>query len=165
MLSREERLIRAMDALYSSGYRTLQAGLQREPRVEGIFVSDCGILFSRREVETEQQALRSLLEAVAQIHKEVFESAFSLTTAIAFGEFTYRSKIEFEGLGKDAMHGNAYIAAFKDSENKVKKLYSNECRILKKGLPQNIDMESIPVARGKIREEENHFYFDWMKTR
>jgi hypothetical protein len=165
MMSHEGRLMRAMDALYSSGYRTLGAAQQRTPRVEGVFISDCGILFSRRTNETEWQALESLLKAVSQIHREVFESAFSLTTAIAFGEFTYRSKIEFEGLEKNAIHGNAYVAAYQDHENRSKKLYPNECRILKRGLPQGIDMEAISIARGKMRDEDDHFYFDWMKLR
>lgn len=99
MVPNETRLMRAMDALYSAGYAVLRRQTT-SPHVEGFFVSDCGILFSRREGEPVLHALYTLLQVVSVIHRRVFESAFSLTTSIAFGSFTYRGKIEFEGLGR-----------------------------------------------------------------
>ena len=101
-----------------------------------------------------------------KIHLSVFKSAFTITTSIAFGSFTYREKIEFEGLGKTAIHGNAYVSAFKDSENTVDKIYPNECRILKAKLPGTITKEvidRISIAQGCIREENKYFYYEWMK--
>jgi len=165
MMSNEGRLMRAMDALYSSGYRNLQHA-NHHPIVEGIFISDCGTLFARRNHESELQALESLLQILAELHKDVFESAFSLTTSIAFGPFAYRGKIEFPGLEKNAIHGHAYVAAFKDHESKTPKLYPNECRILRKGLPNSMTSDQIAaleIARGRIREEDRHIYFEWMK--
>ena len=142
MMANETRLMRAMDALYSSGYRNL-GGTNRNPVVEGIFISDCGILFSRRINEPDIQALGSLLQVLAVIHRDVFESAFSLTTSIAFGRFTYRGKIEFEGLEKNAIHGDAYVSAYRDNESKTRKLYPNECRICKEGLSEFMTAEQI----------------------
>ncbi|MCU0592723.1 MAG: hypothetical protein MUC57_14780 [Desulfobacterales bacterium] len=151
--------------LYSSGYRVLRDN-ERHPVVEGIFISDCGVLFSRKTHESDLDALDSLLQVLAVIHRDVFESAFSLTTSIAFGDFTYRGKVEFEGLEKNAIHGHAYLSAFKDNESQTRKLYPNECRILKAGLPPAISMDqmqTLDVARGRIRDEDKHFYFEWMK--
>jgi len=165
MISNEARLMRAMDALYSSGYRNLQH-TNHHPIVEGIFISDCGILFARRDQESELQALESLLQVLAALHRDVFESALSLTTSIAYGAFTYRGKIEFEGLEKNAIHGQAYVAAFKDNESETGKLYPNECRILRKELPSSVtsdQIQALAIARGRIREENRHIYFEWMK--
>lgn len=165
MMSNESRLMRAMDALYSSGYRVLR-DTGRQPSVEGIFISDCGILFSRNVDHADLQALDSLLQVLTVIHRDVFEAAFSLKTSIAFGPFTYRGKVEFEGLDKNAIHGQAYVSALKDNESDTRRLYPNECRILKAGLPPAISLEQmqgLDIARGRIREEDKHFYFEWMK--
>ncbi len=166
MMSNETRLMRAMDALYSSGYRSLRAQSRLSLRTEGIFISDCGILFVRRTTESELDALDSLLNVLAKIHRDVFECAFAITTSISFGQFAYRGKIEFDGLEKTAIHGNAYVSAFKDNEGKAEKLYPNECRILKKDLPRIITLnglETLSIASSRIRDEDNYFYFDWMK--
>jgi hypothetical protein len=165
MMANENRLMHAMDALYLSGYRVLRKN-QRDTVVEGIFISDCGILFARKIRESDLKAIGSLLEVLAEIHRDVFESAFSLTTSIVFGPFAYRGKVEFEGLDKNAIHGHAYVSAFKDNESKTPKLYPNECRILKAGLPPEISMDrmqTLDITRGRIREEDKHFYFEWMK--
>lgn len=165
MMGNETRLMKAMDALYSSGYRNL--GDLAQPRaVEGIFISDCGILFARIHDGDKLSALNSLLQVLAAIHRDVFESAFSLATSVAFGPFTYRGKVEFEGLEKSAIHGHAYVSAFKDNESDVRKLYPNECRLLKAGFPPEISLEninSLDIARGRIRDEDKHYYFEWMK--
>lgn len=164
MMNNEKRLMQAMDALYSSGYRAMQ--VPAVPPIEGFFISDCGVLFARRTQETEIEALTSLLGVMEKIHLSVFKSAFTITTSIAFGSFTYRDKIEFEGLGKTAIHGDAYVSAFKDSEKTADKIYSNECRILKANLPSTITKEAIDtinIAHGCIRDENNYFYYEWMK--
>ena len=166
MMTNENRLMHAMDALYSSGYRVLRNN-QRQPAIEGIFISDCGILFARKTHESALEALDSLLVVLSEIHRDVFESAFSLTTSIAYGPFAYRGKVEFEGLDKTAIHGHAYVSAIKDNESKAPKLYPNECRILKAGLPTEISMnriQTLNIARRRIREEAKHFYFEWMKS-
>jgi hypothetical protein len=165
MMKSEARLMSAMDALYSSGYNNLRDQNQ-QPRVEGLFVSDCGILFARRNQESELLALSAILRILAAVHREVFESTFSLTTSIAFGAFAYRGKIEFEGVERNAIHGDAYLAAYLDSINKRPKLYPSECRILTRGLPDFVNADSIqtmPIAHRRIREEGQHIYFDWMK--
>ncbi|MEI7901658.1 MAG: hypothetical protein WCK89_15505 [bacterium] len=166
MMTNEARLMRAMDALYSSGYRNLQHPNRRSVVVRGIFISDCGILFARRDIESELLALDSLLQVLAALHRDVFDSTFSLTTSIAYGAFAYRKKIEFEGLEKNAIHGHAYVAAFMDNESETGNLYPNECRILKEGLPSSVtsdQIQTLEIARGRIREEEKHIYFEWMK--
>ncbi len=169
MMSDEARLMRAMDSLYSSGYSNL-ADNNRHPIVEGIFISDCGILFARRRQETELDALGSLLDVLSSLHRDVFESAFSLTTSIAYGKFRYRGKIEFDGIEKNALHGEAYLIACIDNENDDRRLrlYPNECRICKRNLPEPVtaaEIQTLDIARGRIREEERHFYFEWMKRR
>jgi hypothetical protein len=100
----------ALDALYSAGFEVLRDHrLEPGPLVDGFFLSDCGVLFVRGEQEAAHLRLASLCQVVCQIHRRTFEKAIQLTTSIAWGDFSYEERIEFPGIEKNPIYGNAYI--------------------------------------------------------
>jgi hypothetical protein len=165
MMSDGDRGPAALDALYSAGYHVIAQQSSGMPRVEGIFVSDCGILFVC-DGETASRRLESLLTAVEALNRRCFENAVSLTTAIAWGDFSYRERIEIPGIEKNPVYGNAYVSAFIDNETGSPKLFPNECRIVNQNLPQDVTdlctRRTGPVGR-RIRTTQTHFYFEWMR--
>jgi len=155
----------ALDALYSAGYNVLRERHQDALQVDGMFVSDCGILFVHNSDRTPLERLSGLCLVVKDIHTRVFRKAVQLTTSIAWGEFAYTERIEFPGIGKNAILGNAYMDAFADSEA-TPKLYPGECRIRRGNLPTDVN-DSLHERRGNIgmycRETRKHFYYEWMR--
>ncbi len=165
MMADGKRGAAALDALYRSGYSVILDQPPDRPRVEGLFVSDCGILFVR-DNHSAAPRLEALLAVVESLNRRCFEEAVSLTTAIAWGEFSYHERIEIPGIEKNPVYGNAYVAAFLDNEAPSPKLYPNECRILKRELPPdalNLCMSQHNSSGGRMRDTADHFYFEWMR--
>ena len=156
----------ALDALYQSGYHVISHQPGDGPRVEGLFVSDCGVLFVRGDQDPPARRLESLLNAIETLNRRCFEHAVSLTTAICWGEFSYHERIEIPGIEKNPIYGNAYVSAFIDNEATSPKLYPNECRVLKRDLPQDV-LDLCTQRQGaigsRIRDTQHHFYFEWMR--
>lgn len=152
---------KALDTLYSSGYRALRDN----PRIEGIFVSDCGILFARNPNNL-LESLDSLLKVIQKINIEMTKNEFMVQTSIAYGDFKHSNRIEFRGIEKNAIFGNAYLSAVVDNEISKPKLEPTQCRIVKTNFPEEINLESSNnTIMRKIksrRGDRNHFYFYWM---
>ena len=85
------------------------------------------------------------------------EHDFMLTTSIAYGKFRYQERIEFEGIEKNPIYGNAYISAFLDNENGKPKIQPGQCRIIKENLPNDIT--------STIEESQNNEIFSRIKER
>jgi len=153
LMKNDETALEAIKYFYQTGYNVLRD----TDNVEGFFVSDCGILFSRNG--DNQTKLLSILDAVKKINKRMIEKNYMLTTSITFGSFDYQGKIEFQGIEKDAIYGGAYVQSFLDSETGRPKIQPRQCRLVKQNLPL-IDIESIPllVERGNDRR---HLYYYW----
>lgn len=165
MMADGNRGAAALDAFYQSGYSVILHQASDGIRVEGLFVSDCGILFVSDPGPTALQ-LETLLTSIESLNRRCFERAVSLTTSVAWGEFSYHERIEIPGIEKNPVYGNAYVAAFLDNESPNPKLYSNECRILKRELPQdalNLCTSGMGLVGTRIREATDHFYFEWMR--
>ena len=154
---------RALDLLYSSGYRSLQ----RHPTVEGFFVSDSGILFVRNNQLID--GLSTLLTVIKEINTEMATEDFMLTTSVAYGAFKYKSKIEFSGIEKNPIYGNAYLSAVVDTEETLPKIEPTQCRIVKENFP--LRLNELPVAIQNnpqinlLKEkpsDRRHYYFYWM---
>ena len=156
----------ALDAFYTTGFSVLRDQQNNPARVDGFFVSDCGVLFVRGEQQAASIRLESLCRIIQQIHQRTFQRAVQLTTAIAWGEFSYHERIEFPGIEKNPIYGNAYVAAFADSEGSPR-LYPSECRLLRDGLPQDV-LDLLAGRNGGIAERmratSRHFYFEWMRV-
>ena len=166
MMADGQRAPLALDAFYSAGYSVLREHREEPVLVDGFFISDCGILFARGEQETPTRRLEALCRVVQQIHQRSFERAVQLTTSIAWGEFSYHERIEFPGIEKNPIYGNAYVAAFADNEAGSPKLYPSECRLKREGLTE-CATEYCARRQGQVgermRETPHHFYYEWMR--
>lgn len=153
LMKNDTTALEAIKYFYQTGYNVLRD----IDNVEGFFVSDCGILFSRDG--DNQTKLLNILDAVKRINKSMIERNYILTTSIAFGPFDYQGKIEFQGIEKNAIYGGAYVQSFLDNETGRPKIQPGQCRLVKKNLPQ-MDLDNIPllVKRGS---DNQHLYFYW----
>lgn len=167
MLERDgRRAITALDDFYSVGYGVLRRQHPGQPTVDGLFVSDCGILFVRGDEHQVEDRLSRMLGVIESIHRQCSERAVFLTTSIAWGAFSYQQRIEFPGIAKNPVYGNAYIRAFFDNSNAKPRIYSGECRIVRKDLPAIVDRYCESDQAGfpeRIRSEAKHHYFEWTR--
>jgi hypothetical protein len=178
MMTNHERAKDALSSFYQIGYDVLkrQRNATSRKRVDGLFVSDCGILFSRYNGEQKHEnrhirdALGSLLEIIEKISRRMLDADLMLTTSIAYGRFDYQERIEFGGIVKNLMFGYAYLSAYLDNEAGKPKLNPGQCRILMKNLDQVfwsslIDSQHSPFDRLKKRpRDKQHLYFYWMAS-
>jgi hypothetical protein len=160
-LMRRERAFEALDCLYNAGYRTLRN--QNGNRVEGIFISDCGVLFVRNNQDRLNQAddLHSILEVIRRINEIMIRNDFMLTTSIAYGNFKYQERIEFEGMEKNLIVGNAYLEAFLDNENGNPKIQPGQCRLIETNLQDILNDERFRAVC-KRSGNDKHYYYYWM---
>lgn len=160
----------ALDRLYQIGYETLQGNDQ----IEGLFVSDCGILFAR-DTENHEDAFLRMLKISRKINERMLVHDYMLTTSIAFGQFKYENRIEFPGIQKSPAYGNAYLAAYLDNETVKPAIQPGQCRIIKKKLPHEIETicknkhYTSTDSHNKLLEliqprgrDVDHYYFYWM---
>lgn len=171
LMRNENKAWGALDRLYQSGYDVLRAQ-KYEYKVEGIFISDSGVLFVRKDNRTmssDSQGLKSLLAVIARISKKMTERDFMLTTSIAYGRFRYQKRIEFPGIGKGPIYGDAYVSALLDNENGNPKTQPGQCRIVRKNLPDEVnnaikheDSDQIFRMIRERRGDNKHYYFYWM---
>jgi len=87
MMNDGNRGAAALDSFYQAGFSVISHQPVGEIKIEGVFVSDCGVLFVRGEENTNVRRFDALLAAVEALSRRCFERAVSLTTAIAWGEF------------------------------------------------------------------------------
>jgi hypothetical protein len=104
---------------------------------------------------------------IRNINQEMRDNDFMLTTSIAYGSFTYRNRIEFPGIEKNPVYGNAYVSAVYDNEEGRPRLEPLQCRIVK---------ENFPISENQLSSTNNailrlikprgndakHYYFYWM---
>jgi len=153
MMKNKKQAVKALDRLNQAGFNILQ----QSNDVNGFFISDCGILFVRNINRSMKEQLSSILEVVEKINRRLLTDNIMLTTSIAYGQFSYHQRIEFEGIEKNPIYGNAYVAAFLDNENGKPKIQPGQCRILENENYQ-IDFKSI----NRLIKRGNHYYFYWM---
>lgn len=160
------RAVTTLDDFYSVGYGALIGQLPNQPAVDGLFVSDCGILFVRGDEHSIEDRLKRMLGIVESIHRRCSERAVFLATSIAWGGFSYQQRIEFPGIEKNPIYGNAYIRAYFDNSKVKPRIYSNECRVVRKDLPPDADRFCESDQAGfpeRIRTEQKHHYFEWTR--
>jgi len=162
----KERASKALDIFYQCGYDQLR---KDDIPVEGIFISDCGILFVR-SVQNKKMCLKSLLDVIRIINKKMLEDNFVLTTSIAYGYFKYDERIEVKKIVKNLIYGGAYVDAFYDNEYGVPKIQPGQCRIVNKNLPPEIertlegnhDRDEVLHLLKKGNGDNDNYYFYWM---
>ncbi len=172
LMKDKEKAWRALDRLYKIGFDVVN---NSSGKVEGLFVSDCGVLFVRR-CDDKVVALKFLLNAAKEINERMLNrrkhsNNFMLTTSIAYGHFKYEGRLEIKGIEKNAFYGNAYVDAFIDSEESKPKIQPGQCRIVKEKLPSAvIHILDNPIQNDNILQlikkrdnDLNHYYFYWMR--
>lgn len=172
LMRNENDAWKALDKFYNAGYIVLGVHRYETIKVDGLLVSDCGILFVRRENQSilnSIESLKAILSVVREINKKMIRDNFMLTTSIAYGKFNYQERIEFPGIEKHPIYGNAYVSAFLNNENGEPKIQPGQCRILKRNLPsliKNTIEENNSDEIFKLIKERNgdnkHFYYYWM---
>lgn len=150
-MMRSEKAVQAINDFYNAGF----SALQNEPTVNGLFVSDCGILFTRDASKADQ--LTSLLKVVAELNRTMLDRGVMLTTSISYGPFSYHNRIEFPGINKQPIYGNAYLSAFLDNANGKPKIQPGRCRILKRNLSEIPHIEQSEL----LEVTKNHYLYYW----
>lgn len=140
LMKNSEKAYKALDNFYQIGYRSLRSNLNQnhDNKIDGLLFSDCGILFSRfngenhvnQNFQQHLSALSNLLNIVKCISEEMIKNELMLTVSIAYGKFDYHERIDFSGMEKNCLLGNAYIKAYLDNEVGKPKLNPGQCRIL-----------------------------------
>jgi hypothetical protein len=151
MMKDGDRASKAMGRLYSSGYDALLDN----PAVNGLFISDCGVLFSR--TGDPDQKLSAMLQVVKRINESLLRHGIMLTTSIAWGHFSYHDRIEFDGIEKNPIYGSGYLAAFMDNEMGKPRIQPGECRILKKSMDELTRVVQMPY----LQENATHYQYFW----
>ena len=152
MMSEDKsRAAEALDKFYQIGYEVLQS----YHKVSGIFISDCGVLFVSQTTSINEQ-LNTILEVVKNINQRMLYENFMLTTNIAYGDFSYQDRVEFNGISKNLLFGNAYLDAYSDNISKPK-MEPGMCRILSK----NIKDTSFLDSNQFLMRKKEHYYFYW----
>lgn len=171
LMQDEDEALRALDKLYGAGYSSLFAQRQfnSESRIDGLFISDSGVLFLKRDNQNLLACLKILLIVIGNINKVMIDNNFMLTTSIAYGRFSYQQRIEFVGIEKNPIYGNAYVSALLDNEKGKPKIQPGQCRILKQNLPgivnSEIELQNTDEILGMVKErnrDNQHYYYYWM---
>jgi hypothetical protein len=167
MMSREQGVpaIRALDNFFREGYQALSSQRKTGPRVDGLFISDCGILFVRNPQERPALRLNALLRVVRDLNQRLLPHHLMLTTSIAYGQFRFENRIEFQGIEKNNVFGNAYVNAYLDQVGGFHKLQPGKCRVLLKNLPEQILNEAANANNDchQITKKDKHYlHYYWM---
>jgi len=94
-----------------------------------------------------------------------------LTTSIAYGSFKFQERIEFPGIDKNPIYGNAYVQAFSDNASGLPKIEPGLCRLVRDNLPPEI---TTPIGThsnqllhllAERRSDRRHLYFYWNLSR
>jgi len=153
--------VKMLDTFYSAGYRILK----KYPTLNGIFVSDSGIIYPDKGSPTER--LGAVLQAIKEINISMLDNKFLTTATIAYGHLEYRKKFAFDRIKKNAILGNGYVNAFLDSEMKKNKILDGQVRITKQLDEENpkqiifkkLDFD-VPILRF-LEDTDTHFYYHW----
>lgn len=157
----ENSALEALDNFYDSGYREIQ---NRED-VQGLFISDCGILYTKTQDHIE--GLKAILAVIKGINIRMMNKGFMTTTSIAYGHFMYERRMEFDGIGKNPIYGNAYLSAFLDNEIGAPKIQPGQCRLIKDKIPFNLDeilegIENDDKLSFLKSKSDKYYYYYWM---
>lgn len=145
--------IKALDELNKAGFNALSDN----PDINGFFISDCGVLFVKNNSLNKSNKLKALLKVITIINRKLLNKNYILTTSIAYGEFSYHQRIEFPGIEKNPIYGNAYVTAFLDNESGKPKIQPGQCRIVVGDLEDEIlDVDA------KLKKTNKHLYYYWM---
>ena len=117
-LMKEGRGPKALDIFFDGAFHRLKN--DEHHYFDGIFMSDCGILFARNDLHpelTNTEFLEKLLHIIKDLNSLMLRSGYMLTTSIAYGKFEYSDRIRLRNMEKVYIHGNAYLDAYLDNSD------------------------------------------------
>jgi len=165
LMKTPDKAVHALDRFYQSGYDVLREQSPDTPhRIQGFLVSDCAILFVNGGTGKTWARLRALLKTIENINRTLISNRIMTTTSVAFGRFSYHQRIEFPGIEKNPLYGNAYVTAYLDNERGLPKIQPGQCRIQSDAMP----IPGVPggppdAIASRLRQAgKNHMYFYWM---
>lgn len=159
LMKNKSKAKEALDTFYQAGFDILR----EEQSIDGLFVSDCGVIFVRSGNDNLSK-LNDLLVVIKKINRKMICADFMLTTSIAYGDFNYNGKLELENVRKNQILGPAYLNAFLDNEIGKPKIQPGDCRIIKSTIPKNIDISTIDLIKQKPGDN-SHLYYYWNLSR
>jgi hypothetical protein len=172
-LMKEGKAPNALDIFYNAGFHQLK---KQEicDYIDGIFVSDCGIMFARNDRHPGHDNifyLKKLLNVIRNLNNIMLQNDKMLVTSIAFGSFEYADRIVLRNMNKNLFHGDAYLNAYIDNEEGVPKITPGQCRIIIKGIPPDVkDILEDPGSNDDVLKmvktrykDKRHYYFYWMR--
>lgn len=163
LIPNREKAINALQHFYQTGFDVIHNQINHTTKVEGFFISDCAVLFVRSGLNNHSLAIEKLLMVVEELNKKMLEKDLMLTTSFCFGYFNYEGKFEISGTEKNQIFGDAYVEAFLDNEVGKPKIKPGECRILLKGLPNDlIHFEANRNSHLKLIKSKSHLKYYWM---
>ncbi len=165
LMKKRNKAWEALRCFYDIGYEVLKDQNHNSVKVDGFFISDCGVLFSRQIGEqpvSKEKLLLAMLEVVERIFRQMITHNLMLTASVAFGKFKYSGKIEFEGIEKNPIYGGAYVSAYLDHEDGKPKLEPGSCRILKEGVDEAVLSNINRSYSSRLKSNKKHIYFYWM---
>lgn len=142
---------------YKHGYNALKV----RDSLNGIFVSDCGIIYVNMNVISKDEGLIELLDAVKEINEKVLVDDLLLTTSIAYGYFVHANKNTFNRIEKNLFEGSAYLEAYKDNAFCKPKIKPGQCRLISNGL-KDISLNEGILNLLYEEKNQNRYYFCWM---
>jgi hypothetical protein len=165
LMRNRDKAYNVLGYFYQVGYESLKQ-TNIAGSINGLFVTDCGILFIRDLTQLNANDLIvKLLNVVKTINRRMLSFDTLLITSIAYGYFHYENKLEFNGITKDPIFGHGYVDAYLDAEHGLPKLIPGQCRILTNNMPGFIN---AALTRGELSEcirtkdgENNHLYYYW----
>jgi hypothetical protein len=170
-LMKENKAQEALDNLHSHGYDIID----EHGDISAILASDSCILFVNNKLELIDDTkyyLSLLLDKVKEMNRNLIKDKIMVTTSIAYGQFRYEKRVEFNRIEKNHFFGNVYVDAFLDNEYDNKKIKPGECRLLVNKFPESVknylkyqdslDSPSAETSLGLLRKEGKYYYFYWM---
>lgn len=181
MMSNKEKLKGVMDKFYQSMFGAIHEANSIDPsftKMNVVAVSDCAILFpskGRKRDVNQIIGLTKILKVIKHVNRKFIENEFPFMTtcSIAYGEFNYEDRKEWQHVRKNCMSGKAYVEAFLDSRLEKPKIKPGQCRVLKKGLNTKLTqiLEFNDIKSPNSGEDNNlnflhafgdYYYFYWM---
>lgn len=161
LMKQNDKALKALNRLYQIGFDTISDGAE----IEGLFVSDCGILFVRN-TDNICSDFKKLMEGIKKINRAMLNDNFTTVSSVAFGQFKYQDKLEIAGIEKNAIYGGAYVDAFLDVEKGEPRIKSGQCRIVKKNLPTELktyldsnDDEFSSMFKTSPKDTKHYIYY------
>ncbi|RPH96552.1 hypothetical protein EHM69_00940 [candidate division KSB1 bacterium] len=174
MMKDKKKALDALDHFYQYGYDVLRDHADRYrrelaggPAMNGLFFSDCGILFLRlnnTHAENALQEVQPLLDIVATLSRKMIRHDIMVSTSIAFGHFRYEERQGFQVMQKNMVYGNAFVSAYLDNEVNEPRLKPGHCRIVLDELAPLAPRlnQGLTELRERKMRYQGHLMYYWM---